>query len=799
MGVTVADLVVKARGDTKHAEDSVNRLNTGVQKSPGFFKTAAASAVGFGTAMVGMAVAGKGFDFIGSAAIGMNAELETSTLQFQTLMGDADRAGEHVKSLFDFAAKTPFETGPIITASKHLQVFGGDALNTQDNLTLVGDAAAAMGVGMDEVAFWTGRAYNAIQAGKPFGESAMRLQEMGILTAEARAEMEEMQAAGASTSEVWAVMNDDLGRNAGAMELQAGTWTGLMATFVDGAQMALADAFQPLFQGAKGALEGLIGIMDSGVVQNAMSGMVSGVADGASLLIGGISTAIETFRRDGIGGPVTMVMTAGSGIATAIAGWAAQIVPQLATLGAEFVNWLLGALPGLVTGMNEIRTTIVTAILAAVPVIATTIAGWATSFLGWITTMLPQLGTALGGVATAMLSWITGVVPIIAESVKGWVPALIGWITTDAVPGLLAALGGLVDGFVAFIGDGANITKLTTSLVQWSGAFVGWVATTLIPQVIGALPGLIADIAGFIVTNTPKLVEALLTMGASMIAGLVAGIMPALGTLLGNIGGWFGGLISSAGTWAASVVATIVSWIAGLPGKVMSWFGTLLYNVSTWFGGLSTSAGTWTSTVVATVIRFFATLPSKAITAIGGLVSLLSGWFRRLPGEIWDRITGAGEAIARGIWSGIQNLAGWLWDKVSGWVSGIIDSVLGFFGIHSPSTVFAGIGADLVAGLARGISRNSDLAEDAMRGSLRRVSAIGGAAVLSPALSLSSSLSAPSMGGLGVRGRMVAPALVGGGPVYNVTLNADRYVGTREEALMYVAEIDREIRSLQSG
>ena len=97
-------------------------------------------------AMLGIgAAAVAGFGLAMSSAISMNASLEQSTMQFTTLMGDADMAADHVAMLFELGAKTPFETEPIIQASKHLQVFGGAALNTQENLLMIGDAAAAVG------------------------------------------------------------------------------------------------------------------------------------------------------------------------------------------------------------------------------------------------------------------------------------------------------------------------------------------------------------------------------------------------------------------------------------------------------------------------------------------------------------------------------------------------------------------------------------------------------------------------------------------------------------------------------
>lgn len=191
-------------------------------------------------------VSGVG-DAIGSA-FKMNASLETTTLKFTTLMGDSDKAGQHVKDLFEIAKKTPFETGPIIEASLKLQTFGGAALNTKANILLLGDASAATGAPINELGMWTGRLYAMLQAGKPFGEAAMRLQELAVLTPQARDKMEALQKSGASATEIFDVFKDSLGKFGGAMMEQAGTWEGVVSTFSDTATMLVANVLKPYFE-----------------------------------------------------------------------------------------------------------------------------------------------------------------------------------------------------------------------------------------------------------------------------------------------------------------------------------------------------------------------------------------------------------------------------------------------------------------------------------------------------------------------------------------------------------------------
>ena len=206
---------------------------------------------------VASAVATTAFSMASQAIIGMNSELETSTMKFTTLTGNAEAAKQHVADLFEFAKKTPFETGPVIQASVKLQTFGGAALDTKKNLTLLGDASAATGAPINELGFWVGRMYAAIQGGKPFGEAAMRLQELAVMTPQARDQMEQLQKSGAKADVVFAAFQTSIEKFSGAMVKQAGTWTGVTSTLKDVVNLTIAGALKPLFEDARDAIGGL--------------------------------------------------------------------------------------------------------------------------------------------------------------------------------------------------------------------------------------------------------------------------------------------------------------------------------------------------------------------------------------------------------------------------------------------------------------------------------------------------------------------------------------------------------------
>src|SRR5690606_9821540 len=130
-------------------------------------------------------------------------------------------------------------------------------LNTEENLTHIGNTAAAVGAPIEDIGFWVGRAYAAIQGGQPFGEAAQNLMQMGAVSPDVIAEMNALAESGGSADEIFGLLQDHMGTFGGAMEKQAGTWQGLMSTIKDSMNMAAATALKPFFDLAKEGLAGL--------------------------------------------------------------------------------------------------------------------------------------------------------------------------------------------------------------------------------------------------------------------------------------------------------------------------------------------------------------------------------------------------------------------------------------------------------------------------------------------------------------------------------------------------------------
>lgn len=129
-----------------------------------------------------------------------------------------------------------------------------------------------------------------------------------------------------------------------------------------------------------------------------------------------------------------------------------------------------------------------------------------------------------------------------------------------------------------------------------------------------------------------------------------------------------------------------------------------------------------------------------------------------------------GKDVVKGLWQGIQDMGGWLKDKIIGFVKdkipGPIKSALG---IHSPSRVAASLGMEVPRGLAKGIEATSGLV---------------GKAADSMANQAISNISAPLVDPIGGYGAAGASLPYGGGnSTTNQSVNIQKVVLADESAV----------------
>lgn len=302
MARKVVDLTIRLKDGVT---GTLNKINSGLKNTQAVaVGLAKAAAVGF--AAIGTAAAAVG------VAVNKAFQFETAQVQLKSLLGSTEAAQKRFEELKRFSAETPFQLQGILQASRLLTVFSENAMGGADSLRSIGDAAAVSGQSIEDVSFWVGRAYSMLKGGKPFGEAAMRLQEMGILTAAGRTEIENMVKAGAPLEETFGRLQEELGRFDGGMKALSETGAGLVSTLKDNWTIAVAEFGEELMVLSKDSIQEAI----DQVKRLTESGDIAYWASEAARTFSFLKDAIES-----IAGPISKVVNAVTGGIRAIGGF----------------------------------------------------------------------------------------------------------------------------------------------------------------------------------------------------------------------------------------------------------------------------------------------------------------------------------------------------------------------------------------------------------------------------------------------------------------------------------------------
>lgn len=240
-----ASAILKKIGDYaqkmgKDTDDALKKSKASADDASGSFLKMAGA---MGAGSVAVEALGKALE-IAKDSVGKffdaNAEFESFKLQFKSLLGSTDEAKKRIAELQQFAKETPFELAGIAQASKQLQLAGGSALATGDSLRMVADASAMAGVNIDELGQWVARAYSGLQSGRPIGEAMQRMQELAVVSGEARNKIEDLQKAG-KNEEAWKALQAELSKASGTSKELSMTLGGLASTLEDDLKNAFID------------------------------------------------------------------------------------------------------------------------------------------------------------------------------------------------------------------------------------------------------------------------------------------------------------------------------------------------------------------------------------------------------------------------------------------------------------------------------------------------------------------------------------------------------------------------------
>lgn len=306
-------------------------------------------------------------------------------------------------------------------------------------------------------------------------------------------------------------------------------------------------------------------------------------------------------------------------------------------------------------------------------------------------TLLPQ---AVNMITTQLLPLLTAQVPNIVNGLSQVIQAIVAALP-QLMSALTAALPQIVQAILTLLPQLIDAgMQMLTSLIQG--------LTQALPQLITMLPTIVRQIVDVILQNLPLILQA----GMELLMGLSQGLIQALPELIQMLPGIVmqitNTLLNNLPLLITAGIQILIALIQGITQAIPQLIAMLPTIVSRIVGTLSAHLPEIISTGLQMMIKLGAGIISGIGHVVSGarnVVSNIVSALREAPGQVIS----IGKNIVTGVWEGISNSIDWLRNKISGWVSGIMKDIKGFFGIHSPSRLMRDeVGKYLAEGIGVG-------------------------------------------------------------------------------------------------
>lgn len=254
--------------------------------------------------------------------------------------------------------------------------------------------------------------------------------------------------------------------------------------------------------------------------------------------------------------------------------------------------------------------------------------------------------------------------------------------TAEMMPGITSIMDG-VTGIFSGSGGKEKITAGITSIIDS--------ISTKIPEVVQIGSEIVSALIGSISSNLPTIISS----AAELIGQLLSALLAAAPQLI------------SAG--AELIVQLVLGLTESLP-QVLESIGAILsalWGVIAEYGPQLLEAG------VMLIVQLGAGILSAVGEVVGPMAKVAANAIKSWGESIKDFFS-AGVDVINGIVDGIKSAASAVWDALWGIISGAVDKVKAFFGIKSPSKLFAYFGRMIDEGFAKGIEDNVGTVAGAM-------------------------------------------------------------------------------------
>lgn len=355
---------------------------------------------------------------------------------------------------------------------------------------------------------------------------------------------------------------------------------------------------------------------------------------------------------------------------------------------------IIAALP---TALNALLETVG----ELLPTLLETVVDLFSQVLNTLLTLLPELIPVVIQAVLTIINTLIENLPLLVEAAIQIVMSLVQGIA-QALPTLIPTAVQAVITIVQSLIDSLPMI-LDAALQLITGLADGLLAA--IPVLIAALPEIILSIINFILDAIPQIIETGIQLLTSLVAALPEIITAIVEAIPQIISGIIEAVLSAIPQIIQAGIDLLVSLIQALPQIIITIVAAIPDIISGIVNAVINNIPLIVQAGIDLLTSLIKNLPTIIVEIVKAVPQIITGLVNAL-GKGVSQLAEVGGNLVKGLWQGIQQLAGWLWDKVSGWISSIWDGICDFFGIHSPSDEMAWIGEMLVKGLSGSIDAN---------------------------------------------------------------------------------------------
>lgn len=368
---------------------------------------------------------------------------------------------------------------------------------------------------------------------------------------------------------------------------------------------------------------------------------------------------------------------------------------KLGDIGSSITDKIGG---GMKVGLFALGTAVIGAVVSAIK----NPEGIVEAFNGFIDTVLngPEIITKLIESVKTMFATLAAQTEPIMAAVSSMITTLVNAIVTEG-PRMVESFFEMVNKLISKLTEGDTLQRMVLGAVTLITKIITGIAEVL-PKIIDAIINVVVNLIETV--TKPEFLDKMLTTTIELILTIILALVEVLPKLIDAM--------------IKLVIALIdVLTRPDILDKLIDATIQLVIAIAT---ALINNIDKLIMAAIRLIIAIAKALWDNRWKILDALRQIGEAMLNKLGEVDWAEL---GRNIIRGLWNGINNMAGWIKQKIQGFGDGVLKSLKSFFGIKSPSRVMRDeVGKMLGEGLAIGIVRSTQAAVDAAKASAGSIS-----------------------------------------------------------------------------